>query len=47
MPKATEKRVAGAILGGLLEAITFGMLDESPPSQKRPPSQSHRAPKPA
>jgi hypothetical protein len=44
-PKATEKRVAGAIMSGLLNAITFGVLDDSPQSQKQPPSQ--RTPQPA
>jgi hypothetical protein len=41
-PNVNEKRVAGAIIGALLDAITFGALDASAPSQK--PPQSHRRP---
>lgn len=31
--KAAEKRAAGAIMGALLEAITFGALESGPQSR--------------
>ena len=30
---AEERRAAGAIMGALLEAITFGTLEQAPPSR--------------
>jgi len=36
--KAEEKRAAGAIMGALLTAITFGTLESGPPSSAASPA---------